>query len=223
MNLLLKNLLFTIFLLASSAGLIYWIEAEKEIEILCSMFSEGQSKDYVFSTLETANLLNVDNQTGTDSDSLYFSSSFNMGSTDCAVIFNESNLVADSDYTRHFHLTGMLTILALILSGFMALFQLLLFLGLPLGHFAWGGEYKILPDKLRYGSAFSSLLFVFILLLLWTEAANRPLLPQAYPFLGFLFLISSYLNANSRSKKEKWLGIPVAVLLYLCFLSLAML
>lgn len=223
MKLLLKNLLFTIILLAGTAGLIYWIEAEKEIEVLCSMFNEGQSIDYVLRTLETANLLEVDIRSGSVPDRLIMSSSFNLGSTDCIVIFNDMNQVISADFTRHFHLTGMLTLCALILSGFMAVFQLLLSFGLPLGRFAWGGEYEILPKNLRYGSAFSSLLFVFIIVLLWAEAVNRPLLPESYPVFGTLFLISFFLNANSKSHKERWLGVPVTVILYFCFLSLAFL
>ena len=39
-----------------------------------------------------------------------------------------------------------------LLMAALALFQLTLVLGAPLGHFAWGGQHRVLPGGLRIGS-----------------------------------------------------------------------
>ena len=43
-----------------------------------------------------------------------------------------------------------------VLLGGLAVFQALLALGAPLGAFAWGGQHRVLPTRLRVGSAVSS-------------------------------------------------------------------
>ncbi|WP_233198142.1 hypothetical protein [Cryobacterium sp. Y50] len=62
--------------------------------------------------------------------------------------------------------TAAATLLCIILA-FLAIFQLLLIAGLPLGRFAWGGQHAVLPTHLRIGSAVSIVLYlVFALLVL---------------------------------------------------------
>jgi len=43
-----------------------------------------------------------------------------------------------------------------------AVFQVLLSLGFPLGEFAMGGYYKVLPKKLRIASAANALILLFM-------------------------------------------------------------
>lgn len=55
--------------------------------------------------------------------------------------------------------TAMLaSVLAALVLSFVAIFQILLAIGLPLGEAAWGGTHRVLPPHLRVASALSSLL-----------------------------------------------------------------
>lgn len=217
MAITLKNLLFTIILLIITAGLVYWIEAEKEVEILCSLFDEGLPRAEVDRTLGTANLLDIHSNTG----SIVASSPYNLYSINCTVSFSDTGLVADAEFTRHFDLTQSFTMTGLVLSIGLMLFQLMLSMGKPLGRFAWGGQHVTLPRNLRIGSAISAGFFLLIFLLLWQNTGGSTRFAIAYPVLGVLFLLSSYANFNSQSTPERLTGTPAAVLLYLCFLLLA--
>ena len=42
-----------------------------------------------------------------------------------------------------------------VILALLAVFQLALVLGAPLGRFAWGGTHRVLPARLRIGSAVS--------------------------------------------------------------------
>ena len=217
MALIIKNLLFTIVLISFTLAVGYWIEAEKEIEVLCSMFNDEQPRTYVERTLGTANLLDIHS----NENMIVASSPFNLHRLNCTIMFSESGIVADAEFVRHFDLTGFLTVAGLILSIGLLLFQILLALGFPLGRFAWGGRYDTLPRNLRIGSAISSIIFLVITLLLWQQTNRGSGFDIIYPVLGVLFLLSSYANFNSESTPEKLTGTPAAILLYLCFLSLS--
>jgi len=45
-----------------------------------------------------------------------------------------------------------IAIVAVIVLGLMLILQVLLAAGLPLGHFAWRGRYRVLPAALRWAS-----------------------------------------------------------------------
>ena len=103
----------------------------------------------------------------------------------------------------------------------MALFQLALALGAPLGGFAWGGQVKRLPGALRIGSALSALLFlcgVLVLLQVLGHIAafvGAGLLQGAMWVFATLFAFSTLANAMSKSRGEKLLMTPVAAVLCL--------
>ena len=46
-----------------------------------------------------------------------------------------------------------------VLLALLAVFQLALALGAPLGHFAWGGAHRVLPRRLRIGSLVSIVIY----------------------------------------------------------------
>ncbi|MBB4053184.1 hypothetical protein GGR20_002841 [Devosia subaequoris] len=106
------------------------------------------------------------------------------------------------------------------LMGGLAIFQGVLIAGAPLGHFAWGGQHRILPRRLRIGSAVAIVLYgLFALILMmrvgllapwpdtsWIKFASWVIL--AYMALGVV------MNAISRSLPERLTMTPlVAVLL----------
>lgn len=216
-NILFKNIGFTLFWLLISTATIYWIEADKELRILCSLFQPGKSTEYVSNTLETANLLSYDLQ----ENPLNIESSYNLKSSECELSFSEQDQVISKTFIQYFDLIYFLSWISVTLTLLLAGFQLLLALGFPLGAFAWGGKFITLPRNLRIGSAVSVLIFLFIAFLLIKFISGAPVLPQAYPVLGVLFLINSYMNLNSESAPEMLTMTPVAVILFISFLSLS--
>lgn len=215
---ILSNVIFVVLLTALSAFVLYWTEAKKEVEILCSMFNEGETAEYVTKTLDTGNLLEYTRSGRT----LIASSRYNLSSDECKVEFSADDIILNATYTEYFDLAKALVWIGLLLSSLLGIFQLLLALGYPLGKYAWGGEHKILPKSLRIGSFFSMMIFAFTVFLLLMYLTGQHWLPEAYPVLGIMFLISSLANFNSKSTPEKRIMTPIAILLYLCFLNLSL-
>ncbi|MFT4471767.1 hypothetical protein ACMX2H_17845 [Arthrobacter sulfonylureivorans] len=109
----------------------------------------------------------------------------------------------------------------------LAVFQILLAAGLPLGRFAWGGSHRVLPAKFRIGSAVSVILYALFAVILLDRAQVVEALPEtlssvliwvltAYLFVGVL------MNAISRSKPERWTMTPVALVLGVLSLAVAL-
>ena len=216
---LIKNLIFAGGLLALSAGLIYWTEAEKEIKVLCQMFNPGDEAGYVNTTLETANLMSYERQ----QDQLIMKSAYNLYTASCSIEFTENDLIGVRSYRTTFNLSSFLVWISVFISAGYMIFQLLLAMGYPLGEYAWGGKKKVLPKTYRYGSGVSVLIFVFSILLLLGYKFEFMRIPEAFPVFGILFLISAIANFNSESRKEKRTGTPAAILLYLTYLALSIL
>ncbi|AFR31040.1 hypothetical protein [Arthrobacter sp. Rue61a] len=119
-------------------------------------------------------------------------------------------------------------ILACIILGLLAIFQLALVAGAPIGRFAWGGQHEVLPRKLRIGSIVSILLYV---LFGYTALAKAELVPAliSQPFTDvFMWVLTAYftlgvgMNAISRSKPERLVMTPVALVLAVLFLLLSL-
>src|SRR3954453_20657541 len=69
-------------------------------------------------------------------------------------------------------------VLACLVLGALAVFQLLLVVGAPLGRFAWGGKHRVLPAPLRAGRAVSIAIYA---LLATVVLARAGLVPPASP------------------------------------------
>lgn len=115
----------------------------------------------------------------------------------------------------------------LVLSA-LSVFQLLLIFGRPLGNYAWGGQHEVLPRKLRIASVFSILLYIAFGILLASKAGLASVFPDgsfltiAMWILTFYFTLGIFMNAISRSKKERMVMTPVAVLLAAIFLQVTL-
>lgn len=110
-----------------------------------------------------------------------------------------------------------------------ALFQVLLALGFPLGRFAWGGFYKVLPKELRIASLVSANVLILIGLIFLQQAnvvnwgfTFIPTTILVWVFTGFLAL-NTVGNLLSRSKKEKMVMAPLSTVAFLLclFVSIA--
>src|SRR5690606_7504759 len=109
-------------------------------------------------------------------------------------------------------------IIAVTTLALLAVFQLLLALGAPLGSFAWGGQHRILPVKLRIGSLVSIAIYAVFAALILSASSIWAILPNgAYLdiVLWILFaytIVGTIMNAASRSKPERYTMTPMTLL-----------
>jgi hypothetical protein len=104
--------------------------------------------------------------------------------------------------------------------GIVSLFQLSLVLGAPMGEYAFGGSHRgKLPAAYRVGSAVSIVIYLGIAGHVAAQLGLiQKLLPSAlneaanWTIFG-LNMLSLIMNGASRSKKERDLWVPVALLL----------
>lgn len=111
------------------------------------------------------------------------------------------------------------TIFCTLFAG-LAVFQLALALGAPLGRFAWGGGHARLPTPLRIGSIISIALYALFCALIVERAGLITLFPMrsisdigAWIVTGYLGL-GIVMNAISRSKPERYTMTPLVIVLF---------
>jgi hypothetical protein len=96
-------------------------------------------------------------------------------------------------------------------------FQALLVCGLPLGRFAWGGQQAVLPTRLRVGSLVSMFIYVLIggvvVARAGQDSGGDGILGVATWVIAGFFLLGAAGNLASRSRPERFVMTPVAVLL----------
>lgn len=114
-----------------------------------------------------------------------------------------------------------------ILLGLLALFQLSLALGAPLGRFAWGGQHRVLPARLRIGSAVSILIYALIGVIAWDRVGaidvfGEPFSEVAMWVVFGYFVLGILMNAISRSKPERLTMVPVTIVLSVLAFFIAM-
>jgi len=106
----------------------------------------------------------------------------------------------------------------------LVVFQFMLIVGAPLGHFAWSGQHKVLPNKLRIASSFSILLYILFSLFLISKAgiieiiSDSAILSVGMWTFTIYFMLGVVLNFISRSRKERLLMTPIAAILAITFL-----
>jgi hypothetical protein len=110
----------------------------------------------------------------------------------------------------------------------MAAFQVLLALGFPLGHAAFGGRDAVLPARLRIASAMSAAIFCaacYIVLarggLLGAGRESTPARIGIWVFAA-IFGLSTLANIASRNRWERLLMAPVACVLTASFVVVAL-
>ncbi len=62
----------------------------------------------------------------------------------------------------------------------LAVFQLALVFGAPLGRFAWGGAHRVLPARLRVGSAVSIVIYALIDVIAWDRVGAIDVFPEPF-------------------------------------------
>ena len=117
----------------------------------------------------------------------------------------------------------MISITGAVLLLAVAVVEVLLIFGLPLGEFTMGGRYKVLPPLLRVAAASSVILQLFGaamilqgggLMNMWFSSGVTKIV--CFVFAGF-FAVNTVMNLISPSKKEKYVMTPLAALEAVCF------
>ncbi|MDQ0227378.1 hypothetical protein [Metabacillus niabensis] len=121
----------------------------------------------------------------------------------------------------------IITIIVAIIFLSIAVFQVLLSLGYPLGEFAMGGYFKVLPKKLRMISAVNAIIlllmaFVFLVdskvIIAYTFLPTNILVWAITIFLG----VNSIANLMSQSKKERLVMTPLSTITFLLCLVISL-
>jgi hypothetical protein len=100
----------------------------------------------------------------------------------------------------------------------LALLQVALVLGAPLGHFAWGGQDRVLPARKRIGSVVSILIYGLMAVVAWDRVGAISIFPDLFSQIA-MWVIFAYsvlgilMNAISRSKPERYMMVPVSIAL----------
>lgn len=120
------------------------------------------------------------------------------------------------------------TLIAVMTLGLLSVFQIALALGAPIGQFAWGGKHKVLPLNLRVGSISSLVIYLGIIVCLLSKSNTYQIIPLG-TFLNVLvwiifayFVLGVFMNAISRSKRERYTMTPIVILLASCALIIAL-
>lgn len=117
----------------------------------------------------------------------------------------------------------MLNIITALIFLLIAIADMLLVCGLPLGEFTMGGQYKVLPKKLRILALISLAVQVFAIVIVLQAGGFLPLLFSAeitkiicFAYAVFLSL-NTVMNFLSKSKKEKYVMTPLSLVASICF------
>ena len=120
-------------------------------------------------------------------------------------------------------LSTVSSIIGAVLLLAVAVMEILLIFGLPLGEFTMGGRYKVLPPMYRVFAATSVILQLFGaamilqgggLMNMWF--AGKVIKIICFVFAGF-FAVNTVMNIISPSKKEKYVMTPLAAVEACCF------
>ncbi|WP_332701620.1 hypothetical protein [Devosia sp.] len=117
--------------------------------------------------------------------------------------------------------------LSILLAG-LAVLQAGLAAGAPLGHFAWGGQYRTLPTGLRIGSLVAIVIYAVIAAIALQKAGLVAWLPGGdwigiAAWVAVAYLATGIpLNAISHSRPERLTMTPIVALLFVLTLVVAL-
>jgi hypothetical protein len=119
------------------------------------------------------------------------------------------------------------TLACALLAG-LTIFQGALIAGAPLGRAAWGGQHRVLPAKLRIGSALSIAVYaLFAYAALAKAGLVPPLVSESFTAVTMwvmtaYFVLGVFMNGISRSKPERLIMTPTTLTLAALYLVLAL-
>jgi hypothetical protein len=116
-------------------------------------------------------------------------------------------------------LVSAAAVLFCVLMAGLTVFQAALVFGAPLGHFAWGGQDRVLPVQKRLGSVVSIGLYLIFAVVVLQRAGLADVVPwpavvgAATWVLAGYFVLGIVLNGMSRSRPERRTMAPLCGLL----------
>ena len=125
-------------------------------------------------------------------------------------------------------LDQLFAILACALLAGLTVLQGALIVGAPLGRMAWGGQHRVLPAKLRVGSALSIAVYaLFAYAALAKAGLVPPLVSESFTaitmwVLTAYFVLGVLMNGISRSKPERLVMTPTTIALAALYLVIAL-
>lgn len=124
-------------------------------------------------------------------------------------------------------IASILSVVVAIMFVSIAVFQVLLSLGFPLGEFAMGGFHKVLPKKLRIVSVFNAIILLFMgfiflqhtnVFYAFNFSSTNIFVWAITIFLGF----NTIANIVSRSRKERVVMTPLSSIAFLLCLYISL-
>ncbi|WP_335996425.1 hypothetical protein [Fusobacterium polymorphum] len=117
----------------------------------------------------------------------------------------------------------MFSILGAVLFGVIATMTVLVACGFPLGEFTMGGQHKTLPKKFRVVAVISVAIQIFAMIII-LQAGGFISLWFSFNLTKYIcFFFAAYLSLNtimnmiSKSRKEKYVMIPLSLIAGICF------
>ena len=109
----------------------------------------------------------------------------------------------------------------------LAIFQFALVLGAPWGRLAWGGQHRVLPARLRIGSAVAIVIYALIVVIALDRLGAIDVFPELFATIAMwvvfgYFVLGILANAASRSKPERYVMVPVTIVLAVLSFFIAM-
>lgn len=124
-------------------------------------------------------------------------------------------------------MSPILALAITVMLGLLAIFQIALAAGAPLGKFAWGGQHAILPLNLRFGAISTVLRYAFVAFIALDRSGTITVLPEEFSFWAMWIVIahlglSVILSLFSKSKYEKMMLAPYTFVMGLLSLLIAL-
>lgn len=141
--------------------------------------------------------------------------------------FGDSASTTDVGYHLLMTITDTAAVVGAGALSLLMILEALLALGAPLGRFAWGGRHRVLPWSLRWASFASFFVLGFAAWMLLARAGLAPPGMEATVSRISVLVFAAYftlgvaMNAASRSRPERLVMTPTAVVLATCFFVVA--
>ena len=115
----------------------------------------------------------------------------------------------------------------IVLLALLAVFQLALVCGAPLGHFAWGGQHRVLPARMRVGSLIAIVIYALIALVSLDRIGAIQVFPNAVAVTAMWVIVAYFalgiaMNAMSKSRSERAVMVPLTIVLTVLSLLIAL-
>lgn len=114
-----------------------------------------------------------------------------------------------------------------VMLGLLAIFQIALAAGAPLGKFAWGGQHATLPLNLRFGAVSAVFRYAFVAFIALDRSGIIAVLPEEFSFWVMWLVVahlgySVILSLLSRSRYEKITMAPYTFVMVVIGLFIAL-